>query len=88
MMGFSLTNGNYTKALNLLKERYGQPHKIVQTYMHALVNIQPPTNTLHSLRNFYDKTETYVRGLESLGQTEDSYDGLLVPVMWGNFRRK
>ena len=83
VMGFSLTNGNYTKALNLLKERYGQPHKIVQTYMQALVNIQPPTNTLHSLRNFYDKTETYVRGLESLGQTEESYGGLLVPVMLG-----
>ena len=83
VMGFSLTNGNYTKALNLLKERYGQPHKIVQTYMQALVNIQPPTNTLHSLRNFYDKTETYVRGLESLGQMEDSYGVLLVPVMLG-----
>ena len=32
VMGFSLTNGNYMKALNLLRERYGQPHKIVQTY--------------------------------------------------------
>ena len=83
VMGFSLTNGNDTKALNLLRERYGQTHKIVQAYMQALVNIQPPTNSLQSLRNFYDKTETYVRGLESLGQTEDSYGALLVPVILG-----
>ena len=81
VMGFSLTNGNYTKALNLLRERYSQPHKIVQTCMQAFVNIQWPTNTVQILREFYDQTETYVRGLESLGQTEDSYDGLLVPVM-------
>ncbi|XP_076081076.1 uncharacterized protein LOC143051991 [Mytilus galloprovincialis] len=76
-----MTNTNYDKAISLLQERYGQTHKIVQTYMQALLNLQAPINTITSLRNYYDKTETYVRGLESLGQTDDTYGSLLVPVI-------
>ena len=79
--GFSMTNTNYDKAISLLQERYGQTHKIVQTYMQALLDLQAPINTITSLRNYYDKTETYVRGLESLGQTDDTYGSLLVPVI-------
>lgn len=79
--GFSMTNINYGKAISLLQERYGQIHTIIHTYMQALLDIQPPLYTLASLRNYYDKTETYVRGLESLGQTDDTYGALLVPVI-------
>ena len=61
--GFSLTNTNYEKAISLLQERYGQTHKIIQTYMQALLDIPQPLNTVDSLRNYYDKMETYVRGL-------------------------
>ncbi|CAC5422635.1 unnamed protein product [Mytilus coruscus] len=49
--------------------------------MNALLEIPSPKNTLQSLRNYYDKIETYVRGLESLGQTEDTYGSLLVPII-------
>ena len=79
--GFSMTNTNYDKAISLLQERYGQTHKIVQTYMQALLDLQAPIHTITSLRSYYDKTETYVRGLESLGQTDDTYGSLLVPVI-------
>ena len=79
--GFSMTNTNYEKAISLLQERYGQTHKIIQTYMQALLDIPQPLNTVDSLRNYYDKMETYVRGLESLGQTDDTYGSLLVPII-------
>ena len=79
--GFSMTNTNYEKAISLLQERYGQTHKIIQTYMQALLDTPPPLNTVDSLRNYYDKMETYVRGLESLGQTDDTYGSLLVPII-------
>lgn len=49
--------------------------------MQALLDISPPIYTLVSLRNYFDKTGTYVRGLESLGQTDDAYVSLLVPVI-------
>ena len=76
-----MTNTNYEKAISLLQERYGQTHKIIQTYMQALLDIPPPLNTVDSLRIYYDKMETYVRGLESLGQTDDTYGSLLVPII-------
>ena len=33
--GFAITNINYGKAVALLHERFGQKHRIVQTYMHC-----------------------------------------------------
>ena len=78
--GFAITNVNYCKAVALLHERYGQKHRIVQTYMQALLDLPAPMNTISSLRTFYDKTESYIRGLESLDQMESSYGALLVPV--------
>ena len=79
--GFAITNVNYCKAVALLHERYGQKHRIVQTYMQALLDLPAPMNTISSLRTFYDKTESYIRGLESLDQMESSYGALLVPVI-------
>lgn len=66
--GFALTNANYARALELLKERFGQKHKIISCTMQALLNIPAPSNTLHSLRKFYDRMENHIRSLESLGQ--------------------
>ncbi|MES9974415.1 MAG: DUF1759 domain-containing protein [Candidatus Thiodiazotropha sp.] len=79
--GFAITNINYGKAVALLHERYGQKHRIVQTYMQALLDLPAPMNTISSLRTFFDKTEIYIRGLESLDQMESSYGALLVPVI-------
>ncbi|XP_053378517.1 uncharacterized protein LOC123533242 [Mercenaria mercenaria] len=79
--GFALTNANYIQAINLLKERYRQKHKIVHTYMQTLLNIPAPSYTLHGLRNYIDKLESYIRGLESLGECQSNYGTLLVPVI-------
>lgn len=45
--GLALTNANYIKAIDLLKERYGQPHKITRIYMQALLDLPEPTDALH-----------------------------------------
>ncbi|XP_071176551.1 uncharacterized protein [Mytilus edulis] len=79
--GFALTNANYEKAISLLQERYGQQHKITQRYMLELIDITSPRYTLFNLRHFYDNIEIYIRGLESLGQTDESYGALLVPII-------
>lgn len=49
--------------------------------MQALLDLPEPTDALHSLREFYDKIKTYIRGLETLNQTEECYGNLLVPVV-------
>jgi hypothetical protein len=38
-------------------------------------------NSVCSLRTFYDTTETNIRGLDSLGQSESTYGSLLTPVI-------
>ena len=79
--GFALTNANYATAVNLLRERFGQTHKIIHALMKSIMDLPKPTSNLYSLRDFGDKLEAYIRGLESLGQTGDMYGALLVPVI-------
>ncbi|XP_071176199.1 uncharacterized protein [Mytilus edulis] len=79
--GLPLTSNNYTEAIKLLKERFGQPHKITNAYMQALLDLPAPQYNLLSLRSYYDKKEAYMRGLESLGRSGDSYGALLVPII-------
>ena len=79
--GFPLTNVNYAQSVNLLKEHFGQPSKIVNAHMQALLNITNPSLQLQSLQVFYDTLETHIWGLNSLGKSEDSYGALLVPII-------
>ena len=79
--GFALTNANYHQALSLLKERYGQTHKITSAYVQALVQLPAPSDNIGALRNFYDRMETNIRGLESLGEMPDHHGNLLIPII-------
>ncbi|CAC5389703.1 unnamed protein product [Mytilus coruscus] len=82
--GFALTNANYTTAVNLFNESFGQPHKIIHTYMIALMEMPIPSNSLQRLRSYGDNLEAYVRGLESKGQAQEMYGALYM----GNFHLK
>ena len=44
--GFPLTDVNYDQSILLLKERFGQPHKLTNTHMQTLLNLPTPTNSL------------------------------------------
>ena len=79
--GFALTNINYARAIDLLKERYGQRHKIVHATMQTLIQLPAPSNTLHSLRKFHDDMKTKIRALESLGKPQEAYGDVLVPIV-------
>ena len=81
--GLSLTNMNYFKATAILRERFGQPHKMINAYMKALLELPAPLSNLYSLRDFHDKSEAYIRGLESLEQGQEMYGSLLIPVILG-----
>ena len=45
--------------------------------MKDLMDLPAPTNDRNSLRNYGDKFESYVRGLESFGQSQEMYGSLL-----------
>ena len=81
--GFPLTNSNYEQAVNLLKERFGQPNKIISAHMQALLDLSNHVYQLANLQLFYDTMENHVRGLESLGRSHETYGDLLVPITLG-----
>ncbi|XP_053387205.1 uncharacterized protein LOC128550997 [Mercenaria mercenaria] len=68
--GFQLTHSNYMQAIELLRERFGQEHKIVNAYMQGLLELKRPTCNILSLRSFQEKMESYIRGLQSLGSAK------------------
>ena len=81
--GFPLTGDNYAHSVSLLKQRFGQPYKIVNAHMQALLTLPNPVNTLSSLQTFYDSIESHIRGLTSLGKSPESYGALLTPIILG-----
>ena len=81
--GLPLTSANYDNAMTLLTERFGQPHKIINAHMQALLDVANPVNSLSSLQLFYDTIEGHIRGLAALGKSEDLYGALLIPIILG-----
>lgn len=55
--GFPLSNANYEQTVKLLKERFGQPSKIISAHMQALLEIASPANQLTRLQLSYDTME-------------------------------
>jgi hypothetical protein len=51
--------------------------------MQNLLELPCPSVTLNSLRSFFDKMEASIQGLESLGQSQDTYGSLLIPIIFG-----
>ena len=81
--GLPLTEMNYTQSVTLLKQRFGQPEKLINAHTHALIELPGPTNKLSSLQLFHDITENHIRGLASLGVSKESYSTILVPIILG-----
>ena len=81
--GFPLTSANYRQSVGLLRDRFGQPQRIVNAHMQALMNLPSPKNEIRSLREFHDAIENHVRGLLALGWTTALYGALLVPMVLG-----
>ena len=75
--GFPLSNNNYSHSVKLLKERFGQNHKLVEAHMDALLNVLPPSNNLETLQTFYDTLQGHIRALSALGESSQSYGALL-----------
>ena len=79
--GFLLTGLNYEHSVTLLRQRYGQPHKLVNAHMNVFIEVTSPTNSASALQLFYNSIESHARSLSSLGQRCETYSSLLVPIM-------
>ena len=81
--GLALTSSNYEEAVTLLKKHFGNKQQQISKHMEVLLNLEPVTSSRNtkSLRHLYDKVETQVRCLRSLGVTPSSYGSVLASIL-------
>ena len=80
--GLKVTAANYEEAISILKKRFGNKQQIINKHMDALLSLEPATSpSLKSLRQFFDRVESHVRGLHALEVPSSSYGGLLSSVL-------
>ena len=77
------SNQNYLEAVQLLKNRYGNPQLLINTYMEQFVQLDKieKSNDVIRLRMFYNKVEITIRNLKSLNIEPSTYGSLLIPVL-------
>ena len=80
--GLSLTNANYSEALEILKTRFGRKHMIVRAHVKCLLAMDKlPQCQPTTLRKFLNEIEIHIRGLKTLGVTADSYGCILMQII-------
>ena len=69
LKGLRLSNDNYRKALDMLKDRFGNPQILISAHMNKILELEPvfSISDVKELRCLYDSVETQLRNLESMG---------------------
>ncbi|MCP3659751.1 MAG: DUF1759 domain-containing protein, partial [Bacteroidetes bacterium] len=89
LAGLELTEENYQNAIETLKSRFGNKQMIITSHMQALLKLQnSPNDKVSQLRYIYDNINIHVRGLKSLGMSEEKYGSLLVPIIMSRMPRE
>ncbi|GFT55871.1 DUF1758 domain-containing protein [Trichonephila clavipes] len=77
---FPATAANYKKAIEYLKERYGNTSVLIQVYIRDLLQLVMAKNK-SDLSSLYDKLQTLIRALDSLGLTKEKFADILFPLV-------
>ena len=83
LKGLRLSGDNYKKALELLKERFGNSQILKTVHMNKIIELESveSISDVKDLRKLYDSIETEIRNLESLDMKHNEYGPLLVPLL-------
>nr|XP_042912338.1 uncharacterized protein LOC122272568 [Parasteatoda tepidariorum] len=79
------TADNYCKVIESFKSRFGREELLIEYYVRELLTLVVKNAT--NLRNkmditqLYDKLESHLRSLESIGMTSDKYAAMLFPLV-------
>ena len=81
--GLPVTADNFSEAIQLLEQRFGNKQVIVNSHMEELTEMREVVDKddTKGLRALYDKVEKNLRSLRSLGVNPDHYGSLLVPML-------
>ncbi|UYV74951.1 hypothetical protein LAZ67_12001885 [Cordylochernes scorpioides] len=80
---FTLTADNYPKFIAALKDRFGDRVILTEIYVRQLLGlvINNARRTTMTIENLYEKLESYLRSLESLGVTQDQNATFMYPMV-------
>ena len=82
IQGLTLSEANYTAAIELIKERFGKTQQIISAHIDELLKLPSCTDDKAvQIRLVYDKISVNIRGLESLGIGSDQYGSFLIPII-------
>lgn len=83
IQGLTITDENYSLALQILENRYGKKEMLIRSHINKLLNLSPvrSSSNLKELRNLYDACEIHIRSLKSLGIELQTYGSLLFPII-------
>ena len=82
--GITLTGENFVRAMTLLRERYGNPQLIISSHMDSLIKLEKISGyraPIKELRNLYDKIESHLRSLLTLGVDSEHFGPMLIPIV-------
>ena len=81
--GLTLTSENYEAAVDILRKRFANPQLLISSHMDVLLKLQASNSSsdVKAARRLYDKIESHISSLQSLGVESKSYGSLLVPVI-------
>ena len=85
--GLPVTADNFSEAVQLLEQRFGNKQVIVNSHMEELTDMKEvdDKDDTKGLRALHDKVEKNLRSLRSLGVNPDHYGSLLVPMLKNRF---
>ena len=81
---FPPTAENYDKAIEGLQSRFGREELLVELYVRELLGLvvqNASSKNRISPQQLYDRLESHLRSLESLGMTGDKYAAFLFPLV-------
>jgi hypothetical protein len=81
---FPPIGSNYSKAMECLKARFGREELLVEFYVRELLKLTLVMNSRGGrvmLSSLYDRIETQLRALETLGVAADKYAAMLFPLV-------
>ena len=79
---FPLTNDTYIQAWELLKESYGNSQLIISKHMSELIKLNKVNGSnVTELRELYDRIESNVRALKTVGTQQEHFGSLLILIL-------
>ena len=85
--GLPITGENYKNAFEILETRYSNKQLCISIHMENLMKMQLVTSIhdIKGIRTLYDKIESNLRALDTLGISSSAYGDLLIPILIKKF---